>query len=276
MLLSLKPFISEISLAKKALPGFNIFGFEDARAVINAAEILGAPAILMTNKDCVEHMSIESLAGMLRPMAIRAKVPVCIHLDHAKSEELVFEAIEAGYTSVMYDGSALTLEENIAHTAKIVAFAKKYGVSVEGEIGSVAYADRNPEVEMIYTDSSEASRFAKESGVDLMAVSVGTLHRMQSGGALIQYDRLLAIQSKTDTPLVIHGATSIGDEDLSRMIGYHIAKFNIGTALRIAFSKALHEQVCSNPEEYDRLKLFKEPMNAVEQVALLKYRQLGW
>ncbi len=276
MLVSLKPFISEIALAKKALPGFNIFGFEDARAVINAAEIIGAPAILMTNKDCVEHMTIESLAGMLRPMAMKAKVPVCIHLDHAKSEELAFEAIEAGYTSVMYDGSALTLEENIAHTARIVKFGQKYGVSVEGEIGSVAYADRNPEVQMIYTDPSEAACFARESGVDLMAVSVGTLHRMQSQGVKIQYDRLAAIQSKTDIPLVIHGATGIADEDLSRMIGYHIAKFNIGTALRIAFGKALHEQVCSNPEEYDRLKLFKEPMNAVEQVALLKYRQLGW
>ncbi len=276
MLSSLKPFITEIAASRKAVPGFNIFGFEDAHAVIEAAEEVNAPVILMTNKDCVEHISVDVLAGLLRAMAEKAKVPVCIHLDHAKSEELAIEAIEAGYTSVMYDGSALSIEENIARTRRIVEFAKKYNVSVEGEIGSVAYSDRNFEIPTVYTDPEEASRFARETGVDLMAVSVGTLHRMQSQQAEIQYDRLDAIQAKTTIPLVIHGATGISDRDLSRMIGYNIVKFNIGTALRIEFGKALRKEVLANPEEYDRLKLFKEPMNAVRQMALLKYKKLGW
>lgn len=276
MLSSLKPFITEIAASRKAVPGFNIFGFEDAHAVIEAAEEVNAPVILMTNKDCVEHISVDVLAGLLRAMAEKAKVPVCIHLDHAKSEELAIEAIEAGYTSVMYDGSALSIEENIARTRRIVEFAKKYNVSVEGEIGSVAYSDRNFEIPTVYTDPEEASRFARETGVDLMAVSVGTLHRMQSQQAEIQYDRLDAIQAKTTIPLVIHGATGISDEDLFRMIGYNIVKFNIGTALRIEFGKALRKEVLANPEEYDRLKLFKEPMNAVRQMALLKYKKLGW
>lgn len=276
MLSSLKPFITEIAYMRKAVPGFNIFGFEDAQAVIEAAEQVGAPAILMTNKDCIEHIPLDVLTGLLRAMASRAKVPVCIHLDHAKSEELVKNAIEAGYTSVMFDGSALPLEENIARTRSIVEFAKKYDVSVEGEIGSVAYSDRNFEIPTVYTDPEEAARFARETGVDLMAVSVGTLHRMQSQNAEIQYDRLDAIQAKTNIPLVIHGATGVSDEDLSRMIGYNIGKFNIGTALRIEFGKALRNEVLANPDEYDRLKLFKEPMNAVRRTALLKYKQLGW
>ncbi len=276
MLSSLKPFITEIAYLRKAVPGFNIFGFEDAHAVIEAAEELGAPAILMTNKDCIEHISLDVLAGLLRAMATKAKVPVCVHLDHAKSEELVKEAIEAGYTSVMFDGSALPIDENIARTRSVVEFAKKYNVSVEGEIGSVAYSDRNFEIPTVYTDPEEASRFARETGVDLMAVSVGTLHRMQSQHAEIQYDRLEAIQANTNTPLVIHGATGVSDEDLSRMIAYNIVKFNIGTALRMEFGKALRKEVLANPEEYDRLKLFKEPMNAVRIMALLKYKQLGW
>jgi fructose-bisphosphate aldolase, class II len=129
---------------------------------------------------------------------------------------------------------------------------------------------------MIYTDSEDAYRFATESGVDLMAVSVGTLHRMSIQSAKIQYDRLEAIQSKTDIPLVIHGATGIRADDLKRMIDTHIVKFNIGTALRIAFGRTLREQVNLYPEQYDRLKLFEEPMNAVRQEAILKYRQLGW
>jgi len=276
MLTSLKPFTTETAYMRKAVPGFNIFGYEDAKAVIEAAEEIGAPAILMTNKDCIEHIPLESLVGLLRPMAVKAKVPVCIHLDHAKSEELVKEAIEAGYTSVMFDGSALPIDENISRTRSIVEFAKKYNVSVEGEIGSVAYSDRNFEVPTIFTDPEEAYLFAKESGVDLMAVSVGTLHRMQLQQAKIQYERLEAIQKKTKIPLVIHGATGVSDEDLLRMIGYNIAKFNIGTALRIEFGRALRDEVLANQDEYDRLKLFKEPMNAVRRVALLKYKQLGW
>lgn len=276
MLSSLKPFITEMASMRKAVPGFNIFGYEDAQAVIEAAEEVGAPAILMTNKDCIEHMSVEVLAGLLRAMAVKAKVPVCIHLDHAKSEELVQQAIEAGYTSVMFDGSALPLEENIARTRSVVEFAKKHDVSVEGEIGSVAYSDRNFDIATVYTDPEEAARFAMETGIDLMAVSVGTLHRMQSQHAEIQYDRLDAIQAKTNMPLVIHGATGVSDEDLSRMIGYNIVKFNIGTALRMEFGKALRNEVLANPEEFDRLKLFKEPMKAVRQTAVLKYKQLGW
>ena len=276
MLTSLKPFIGEIALQKKAIPGFNIFGYEDARSVIDAAESIGAPAILMTNKDCIEHIPLDSLVGLLRPMAIKAKVPVCIHLDHAKSEALAIEAIEAGYTSVMFDGSALTFKENVERTARIVDYAKKHQVSVEGEIGSVAYADRNPETAMVYTDPEEAYRFAKESGVDLMAISIGTLHRMQTREASIQYDRLEAIQAKTQIPLVIHGSTGITDKDLMRLIEYHIVKFNIGTALRMAFGNALREEVLANPEEYDRLKLFKRPMEAVRHEALTKYKRLGW
>lgn len=276
MLTNMRPYIVETAFQKKAVPGFNIFGYEDARAVIDAAETLGAPAILMTNKDCVEHMPLESLTGMLRPMAIKASIPVCIHLDHAKSEELVYQAIEAGYTSVMFDGSALPLKENISRTSKLVQFAHAANVSVEGEVGSVAYADRNPETAMIYTDPEEAFQFATETGVDLMAVSVGTLHRMQTQGAVIQYDRLKTISERTNTALVIHGATGISEEDLSHMIEYNIAKFNIGTALRIAFGNALKAQVAANPNEFDRLKLFQEPMNAVRQAAILKYKQLGW
>lgn len=276
MLSSLNPYTTEVAYMKKAVPGFNIFGYEDAKAVIQAAEEIGAPAILMTNKDCVEHMPLASLAGLLRPMAEKAKVPVCIHLDHAKSEELVKEAIDAGYTSVMFDGSALPIDENISRTRSIVEFARKHNVSVEGEIGSVAYSDRNFDVATVYTDPEEAYRFATESGVDLMAVSVGTLHRMQTQEAKIQYERLEAIQKRTNVPLVIHGATGISDEDLLRMIGYNIAKFNIGTALRMEFGRALRNQVLENQEEYDRLKLFVEPINAVRRVALIKYKQLGW
>ncbi|MGL4483317.1 MAG: class II fructose-bisphosphate aldolase, partial [Anaerovoracaceae bacterium] len=264
MLTNTTHILKEISKTDKAVPAFNIFGYEDAISVIRAAEKISAPAILMTNKDAVEHMPLESIVGLLRPLAEKAKVPVAIHLDHAKSVELIERAITAGYSSVMYDGSALPFEENIVNTLKVMEAAKSKNISVEAEVGSVAYSDRNFDVKTEYTEPEEVERFIKETGANSIAVSVGSLHRMETQSAVIQYDRIKSIENLADIPLVIHGSSGIKNEDLSKMARTSIAKFNVGTALRIAFGKALREEVLANPNQYDRLKLFEKPMLAVE------------
>jgi len=276
MLVNMSECVRDASQSHRIVPGFNVFGYEDALAVIHAAEKFNAPVILMSNSDAVEHMDLNSTVALFRSLADSADLPVVIHLDHAKTFELISRAIEAGYTSVMYDGSALPLEENIASTQRVLALARKNGVSVEAELGSVPYTDRNEEVQSILTNADEARKFTAEAPVDALAVAVGSLHRMQTKLARIDFNRLEEIECLTDVPLVIHGTSGIVDDDVKKLLSTNVGKMNIGTALRMAFGRELKEQVLSRPDEFDRVKLFKKPMSAVQAAAEEKYRLLGW
>ncbi|MCG8499481.1 MAG: class II fructose-bisphosphate aldolase family protein [Firmicutes bacterium] len=267
MLVNFKTMINEAVDKDYAIAGFNVFGYEDATAVVRAAESLNAPVMLMTNKVAVDHMPVEVLAAILCKVAEQAKVPVCVHLDHAKELGLIARAIKAGYSSVMYDGSQLPLEENIKNTQEVVKFAHACGVSVEAEIGSVGYSDQPGHEQSVYTEPAEAEKFAEETGVDALAVAIGTVHRMQVQNANIQFDRLKAIQQVVKMPLVIHGSTGITDEDLQKVASCRVGKINIGTALRLVFGNVLREEMNKDPEAFDRVKLFQKPMEKVEQEA---------
>ncbi|QUH30843.1 class II fructose-bisphosphate aldolase [Vallitalea guaymasensis] len=276
MLVNMEQMVKEAAISKKAIPGFNVFGYEDAMMVIKAAQELNAPAILMSNKDAVAHMDVKYQAALYRALGQDANIPVCVHLDHGGNYEICAKAIAAGFTSVMYDGSQLPIDENISNTKEVVKLAHACGVSVEAEIGSVGYNDPTIKAKAIYTDPQEAKRFAIETGVDALAVAVGTLHRMQKQNAKIQYELLEEIQNVTDIPLVIHGSTGLSNEDLTKLSHYHIGKINIGTALRMTFGNTLREEINGNTDEFDRIKFFKKPMKQVKEVILDKYKLLGW
>ncbi|MBZ2175881.1 class II fructose-bisphosphate aldolase family protein [Schnuerera sp. xch1] len=276
MLVNMKDILKDAIKNNRTVAAFNVFGYEDAMTVIEAAEESNAPVILMTNKDAVEFMDIEYYAKLFRTMAKNAKIPICIHLDHAKDYNLIVRAIKAGYTSVMYDGSQLPLEQNVENTKEIVKLADVCNVSVEGEIGSVPYSDKNLDIKEIYTKPEEAEYFAKETKVHALAVAIGTLHCMQVQDAKIQYDRLEKIIKLIDTPIVIHGSTGVKDEDLQKLTKYNVGKVNIGTALRMAFATTLREEMKNNPNTFDRTKLFKRPMEEVKKVAINKIKLLGW
>ncbi|TCO70033.1 class II fructose-bisphosphate aldolase [Marinisporobacter balticus] len=275
MLVNLKEILNGVAKSDSAIPGFNVFGYEDAIAVVRAAEELNAPVILMTNKVAVSHMSIEILAKILCGVAENAKVSVCVHLDHATEYELIAKAIKAGYTSVMYDGSQLPFEENIRNTKEVVRLAHACGVSVEGEIGAVGYSDPSLKVAARYTEPEEAKIFAESTRVDALAVAIGTLHRMETQEAVIQYDRLETIEKLTDVSLVIHGSTGIKDEDLTKLSKYNVAKVNIGTALRRVFGNTMREEIKNNPKESDRIAFFQKPMLEVQKEAKKKMELLG-
>lgn len=276
MLVNMVNMMKEAVHANKAVPGFNVFGYEDAKMVIEVAEELNAPVILMSNKDAVAHMDLKYAAALFRAMGEDTDVPVCIHLDHGKDYELCVKAVRAGYTSVMYDGSQLPLEDNIHNTKEVVRLAHACDISVEAEIGSVGYSDPTIKAKAIYTEPAEAKQFAEETGVDALAVAVGTLHRMQVRDAKIQYDRLDQIQDLTDVPLVIHGSTGLTDEDLNKLATYNVAKVNIGTALRMTFGHTMRDEMNANTQEFDRLKFFKKPMEEIKEVIREKYKLLGW
>lgn len=275
MLVTLNEILKDASDSDYAIAGFNVFGYEDAAMIIEAAEELDIPVILMTNRDAVIHMPIKILGNILTDLAREAKVPVCVHLDHGKSVEEAVFAIKAGFSSVMYDGSQLPLEENIKNTKEIAKIAHHFGVSIEGEIGSVGYSDPSIKAKSMYTVPEEAKRFVEETGVDAVAVAIGTLHRMQAQEANIQYERLAEIEKLVDIPLVIHGSTGVKDEDLNRLSKHRVGKVNIGTALRMAFGNTLRNEMNNKPEEFDRIKFFKRPMIEVKNKAKEKMIILG-
>jgi|SRR5690625_1875440 len=275
MLVDLNHVLKNTITEHYAVPAFNVFGYEDAKAVIDGAEELNAPVILATNKVAIAHMPIAILGKMLTQLAENASVPVVVHLDHGSDFNTVSQAIKAGYSSVMYDGSQLSLEENIRTTKEIVKMAHSFGIPVEAEIGSVGYFDPSLGIKGALTDPLEARKFAEETEVDALAVAVGTVHRMEEQSANIQFDLINEIQSFVKVPLVMHGSTGIPDEDLKKIIETNFGKVNIGTALRMAFGQTLRKTMEAKPDVYDRIELFEESMLAVKEEVKKKIRLLN-
>ena len=251
----------------KIIAGFNVFGYEDAIEIVRAAEDAKQPVLLMTNRDAYNEMAVEHWGALLTSIAKSATVPVGVHLDHSNDKELILRAINAGYTSVMYDGSKLPLEENIKNTKEIVRYAHHNDVVVEGEIGYVPYLDKN-ESEIVFTKPEEAKILAEESGLDLLAVSVGNVHRLTDKKIKIDFSLISRIESVCNVPLVIHGASGITTEDIKELKKHNFGKINIGTVIRQEFGGALREEMAASPNEFDRLKLMKVPREKVYEKAL--------
>lgn len=275
MLVTLRDILPAAVKGRYAVPCFNIFGNEEVIAVIAAAEALGRGVILACNKDMAEQMGVAGFAGMVRSLADAAKVPVCLHLDHCYEEEVVYAALRAGFTSVMFDGSQLALQDNIARTAQVARVAHAFGASVEGEIGSVPYTEGRDHIRRELTDPAEALAFAQQSGVDAMAVSVGNIHRMSSAASDIDFDRVERIAALTDIPLVIHGTSGIREEDLQRLKTMGVAKFNIGTTMRMTFARSLRASLAATPQQFDRMTLMRPVIKDLEAEACRMFGILG-
>jgi len=276
MLVNLAKILAPAVDGSYSVACFNIFGWEDARAVADAAIELQAPVILAVNLDFRRFMPVEAICVMLRSLAESAPVPICVHLDHTYEVPEALRAVELGFTSVMYDGSQLPLEENIAGAIRVAQYAHAAGCSVEAEIGSVPYADGRAHIKAELTEVSDAIRFAEDSGIDAMAVSVGNVHRLQTPGATIDFDRLAQIEASVKVPLVIHGTSGLFDQDIVRLARTRIAKFNIGTVLRQAFGRGLRETLARYPNRYDRLEIMRDAMPTVSREAMRMIRLLGW
>lgn len=256
-----------------AVPGLVCLGWEDARAYVRAAEAEKAPVILQAGPGARAHMPVAIWGAMFRALAEGASVPVVAHLDHGLTVEDAQAAIAAGFSSVMVDGSALPLEENIRLTAEVVALAHAAGVSCEGEIGVVGYAGGKAS---LGTDPEAAARFARETGVDALAVSVGNVHLQQDAGQGLDLALLRRIEVVTDVPLVIHGGSGVPLAQRAALAaGSRIAKFNIGTELRMAFGAALRAAVARDPARFDRIAILREVEDPMMEAARAVFRGLG-
>ena len=233
-----------------AVGGLVCLGWEDMRAYVAAAEAENAPVILQAGPGCRAHTPLRVLGAMFRNLAEQASIPVVAHLDHGYTYDECREAIDSGFSSVMFDGSRKPVSENIEMTAKIVEIAKSASVSVEGEIGFVGYSEGESSAGTL---TNEAALFASQTGVDAMAISVGNVHLQQEKAAELDIEALRAIEAVTDVPLVIHGGSGVPVEMRSYLAKESkVCKFNIGTELRMAFGKALRTAINQEPERFDR------------------------
>lgn len=277
MLVNLAQILAPAVGSDYSVACFNVFGWEDAQAVVDAAAALGAPVILGASGDFRKLMPIEVIAPLLRAAAERAPVPVCVHLDHTHDIPEVMRAVDAGFTSVMYDGSQLPLAENVAGVRRVVQYAHAAGCSVEGEIGSVPYAEGRAHIKSELTEVGDAVRLAADGGLDAMAVSIGNIHRLRAPAAVIDFARLEAIEAAVSVPLVIHGTSGIFEDDIARLARTpRIAKFNIATVLRQSFGRGLRETLARHPERFDRVEIMTDVMPVMSREADRMIRLLGW
>lgn len=244
-----------------AVAGLVTLGWEDMRAYVAAAEAEGVPVILQAGPGCREHTPLPILGKMFRYLAEGSSVPVVAHLDHGYTFEDCKEALDSGFTSLMFDGSRKPLQQNIDETAAIAEMAHAAGISCEGEIGFVGYSGGESSAG---TDPEEAARFARETGVDAMAISVGNVHLQQDKQGGLDEPRIRAIEAVTEVPLVIHGGSGVPLAQRKALArGSKVCKFNIGTELRMAFGQALREAVNSDPDRFDRVSILKETHDPV-------------
>jgi fructose-bisphosphate aldolase class II len=264
-LVTLSDVLRPALYARSAVAGLVVLGWEDAVAYVLAAEQLGVPIILQAGPGARAHTPLPVLASMFRHLAEQAKVPVVAHLDHGKTPQECFEAIDCGFSSVMYDGSALPISENTRNTRLVVERAHSLGISVEAELGVVGYVGGNASQS---TDPSEAAQFSQETQVDALAVSVGNIHLSQKSNVPINIETLAEISAATSLPLVLHGGSGIPFEQRAQIARKtSVCKFNIGTELRQAFGASLRDVLAKDPAAFDRIEILNSVIPELALVA---------
>ena len=249
MLVNSKILLKKAQEGHYAIPSANVIDMESIKNQIQLAEKLGLPLIAAVAESHLgSSISLEDAAVVGRKYAAEASVPVVLHLDHGESFETCKKAIDLGFTSVMIDASMKSFEENVETTRKVVEYAHARGVTVEAEIGHVASNFDENDTETLYTTAEEASEFAAKSGCDSLAISIGTAHGVYKAKAIpeISFESLAKIRQATNVPLVLHGGSGSGDDNLSRCAKEGICKVNIYTDLYLAAMKSLEEEDTSS------------------------------
>ena len=259
-----------------AVGAFNVENMEMVKAVIAAAEELKAPVMLQTTPSTIKYGTVETYAAIVAAEAKKASVPVCLHLDHGSSYELAVQCMENGYTSVMIDGSKENLEGNIAVSAKVVEAAKLKGIPVEAELGKVGGKEDDLEAEAdTNTDPAEAVEFVERTGIDSLAVAIGTAHGFYVGTPVLDKERLSEIRKVVSIPLVLHGASGLTDEDVSDCVKRGICKVNFATELRKAYTDAVKKLIAEEPSVFDPKAFGKVGMAAVKELVKGRMKVCG-
>ena len=242
MLVNMKELLAKAEEGNYAVGSFSVANMEMVLGVLKAAEELSAPVILQIAEVRLKQSPLEVIGPLMVAAAKAAKTPVAVHFDHGKTMEKISEALEIGFTSVMFDGSHLPLDENIAQTNEVIKKAKEYGAAVEAEIGCVGGSeDGSEDIAINCTKPEDAVRFEKETGVDALAIAIGNAHGNYKSTPKLRFDILEEVERITKTPLVLHGGTGITPDDFVRCSKTGIKKINIATATFDMVEKTVHD-----------------------------------
>ncbi len=283
-----------------AVGAFNVQNLESVKAIVEAATEEKSPAILQITPSVIKYAGLSYITGLVKTAGKEAPVPISMHLDHGEDYEVAIKCVDAGFTSVMIDGSFLKFEENIAVTKRVVEYAHPKGVSVEAELGKLAGVEERSvaEKDAILTDPQNAVEFVEKTGIDTLAVAIGTSHGAYKFKAASKLDieRLKIISEKVSIPLVLHGASSVpawicekatkygatlegakgvSEDQLQLAIKSGIAKINIDTDLRLAFTATVREVLANSTKEFDPRKILGPAKDAMKEVAKGKMRLFG-
>jgi fructose-bisphosphate aldolase class II len=267
--------------ARTAVAAFNIITLEHVEAVIAGAESVVAPVVLQVSENAVKfrYGRLLPLARAAAAAAERASVPVALHLDHVQSDDLLRQASAAGFSSVMYDAARLPYEENLAATRAAADWAHAQGLWIEAELGAVGGKNGEPPLDAhapgARTDPAEARAFVADSGVDALAVAIGSSHAMTTRTAALDHDRLKRLTAALGVPLVLHGSSGVPDDELAAAVAGGIAKVNVGTALNIAMTGAVREFLAAHPEAVDSRKYLSVGREAMAETVARLIRVLG-
>ena len=261
----------------RGVGAFNVVQIENAEALVAGAENARAPVVLQVSENAVRyHAALEPLALATLSIARTASVPVAVHLDHATDRGLVEQAIELGFGSVMYDGSALDFDANVATTVEVARRCRAADVFLEAELGEVGGKD-GVHAPGVRTDPEEARRFVSATGVDALAVAVGTSHAMLTRDARLDFDLIAALRAALPVPLVLHGSSGVPDGDLTRAVAAGMTKVNIATQLNKVFSRAVRDHLAEHPDVVDPRRYLGAGREAIrgEATRLLQVLRAG-
>lgn len=261
-----------------AVGAFNCNNMEIVQAIVAAAEAENSPVILQASQGAIKYAGIEYIAAMARVAAEGAGVPVALHLDHGTSFDQVIRCLRAGFSSVMFDGSKLPVEQNIAITRQVVAAARPVGVSVEAELGKIGGTEDDISVserEALFTDPEEARYFVEQTGVDSLAVAIGTAHGRYHGVPELDFERLSRIKALVKIPIVLHGSSGVPADALREAVRRGVRKINIDTNIREAFVNEVRRVLGENPEEIDPRRVLGPAREAAVEVIREKIRIFG-
>ncbi len=275
-LTGLGPLLADARSGRYAIVAFNVILLEYAEAIVSAAEQAGSPVILQLSQNVVRYHDddLEPLGLACLALARRAAVPVAVHLDHATTIALCERAAAIGFGSVMFDGSALPDEENVARTTEVARWGRGFGIAVEAEIGVIGGKDGSHTVDAPTTPAA-AAEFVERTRVDALAVQVGSSHAMVTQAAQLDLDLIERLRAAVSIPLVLHGSSGVPDGQLIAASRAGIAKVNVGTRLNVAFTAALRDSLASDPAVVDPRRYLAVGRSAVEHAATTLIRAVG-
>lgn len=278
MLYNMKELLTIAKENKFAVPAFNIGSLEILRAVMEVAEETNSPVILEIHPLEIEYLT-DPFVLTVKEYAHKSKVPVVIHMDHGSNIYDVMRSIKNGYTSVMIDASNLPYEENVARTKQVVELAHKVNVSVEAEIGTIGAMNYETEGvdNVLYTDPEQAKDFVKRTGIDCLAVAIGTAHGLypKNFTPKLNLELLKILNKEVNIPLVLHGGSGNPDEEVTASVSLGVSKVNISSDVKSVFFKKCHELLNENPNQYEPCDLFPKCIDEAKKVIYHKLNVLN-